>query len=84
MSYITFSSDKLIRDDRCIINHVIIRASSDAVINICDGLNNSGPIAIPLAVKAGDTVSVSGDIPFNSGVYVDVVSGAVVGSVIVS
>jgi hypothetical protein len=83
MSYITFSGDKLINGDRCIVKAVIVRAASDAVINVCDSTDNSGAIAIPLAVKAGDTVAVSGDIVFNDAVYVDVVSGTVVGSIII-
>jgi hypothetical protein len=82
MSYSTFTADKLVSADRVIVKSVVVRASGDAVINVCDGTSNSGPIVLPLAVKAGDTVVVSGDFAFNYGVYVDVVSGTVTGTVL--
>lgn len=82
MSYVTFTDDKAITPSRAIVTNVVIRASADAVVNVCDGTSNSDPAVLPLAVKSGDTVSVSGRIAFNSGVYVEVVSGTVVGTVV--
>ena len=82
MSYTTFNTDQLVWGDRAIVSSVIVRASSDAVVNLHDSTDNSGPIVIPIAVKAGETVSISADVAFNSGVYVDVSSGSVVGTVV--
>lgn len=82
MSYVTFTADKAVSPSRAVVTNVIVRASSDSVVNVCDGTSASGAVVIPIAVKSGDTVSVSGNIAFNSGVYVDVVSGSVVGTVI--
>lgn len=82
MSYVTFNSDKLVYPSRVFVTNVVVRASSDAVVNVCDGEDGTGPVVLPLAVKSGDTVSIAGSIAFNAGVYVDVVSGSVVGTVI--
>lgn len=81
MSYVTFNSDKSVYPSRAIVTNVVVRASSDSVVNVCDGSDNTGPIVLPLAIKNGDTISISGRIAFNAGVYVDVVSGSVVGTV---
>jgi len=82
MSYVTFSDDKAVTASRAIVTNVVIRASADSVVNVCDGTSSSDPVVLPLAVKSGDTVSISGRVAFNSGVYVEVVSGTVVGTVI--
>lgn len=82
MSYVTFNSDKLVWEDRALVCNVVVRASSDAIVNVCDGTDNTGPIVLPLAVKSGDTVSIAGSIAFNNGIYVDVVSGSIVGTVV--
>lgn len=82
MSYVAFTSDKAITPNRAIVTNVVIRGSADSVVNVCDGTSGADPVVLPLAVKSGDTVSVSGRIAFNSGVFVDVVSGTVVGTVV--
>lgn len=82
MSYVTFTDDKSVTPNRAIVTNVIVRASADSVVNVCDGTSNAGPIVVPVAVKSGDTFSVSGKIAFNAGVYVEVVSGNVVGTIV--
>jgi predicted TIM-barrel enzyme len=82
MSYVTFTDDKAVTPSRAIVTNVVVRGSADSVVNVCDGTQpGSDPVVLPLAVKSGDTVSVSGRFAFNTGVYVDVVSGTVVGTV---
>jgi hypothetical protein len=82
MSYVTFTGDKLVTSDRVIVKNIVVRASSDAVVNVCDGATGSGPVVLPLAVKSGESIVVSSSVAFNHGVYVDVVSGSVVGTVV--
>jgi hypothetical protein len=84
MSYSTFNADSLVATDRVIVEMVIVRASTDAVVNVCDGTSASAPVVLPLAVKAGETFSMYCGVAFNYGVYVDIVSGNAVGTVVYS
>lgn len=82
MSYSTFTADILVSADRVIVENVVVRASTDAVVNICDGTDGSGPVVLPLAIKAGDTFAMYCGVAFNEGVYVDILSGNVVGTIV--
>jgi hypothetical protein len=84
MNYVTFTASNLARPDRVIVEGVVIAATTDAVVNIIDGLDDTGDVVIPLAAKAGDTAGFAVSVAFNEGVYVDVVSGTVTGTVIYS
>jgi len=82
MTYITFDGSKAATAQRAKINSVIVRASSDAVVNVRDG-GPSGAIAVPLAVKGGDTVCVAAHILTDGEIFVEVVSGNVQGTLVV-
>jgi hypothetical protein len=75
MSYVTFDGSKLVSSDRKLVSSVVVRATTDTILDIIDGVDGSGQNIIPVGVKAGETFAMSGRIAFNSGVYVNAVSG---------
>lgn len=81
MSYATFSASKALSTSRVIVTQVVVRAEADAVVDLHDATDATGSVVIPLAIKAGQTVSISGRIAFNTGIYANVASGTVVGTV---
>ncbi len=84
MQYIIFTSDKLIRNSAALVKGFSIGASAASVVNIYDGSDSSGNLVFNLEIPQNETSMFYSDgIPFNSGVYVDVVSGSIKGSVFV-
>lgn len=84
MQYVSFTSDKVIRNNAALVKGFSIGASSASVVNIYDGLSASGTIVFNLQIPQNETSMFYSDgIAFNTGVFVDVVSGSVVGSVFV-
>jgi hypothetical protein len=83
MSYTTFNASKAVATNRVVVTGAVVRATTAAVVNLRDG-DNTGPVVIPIAVAANDTFTTGVSVPFNSGLYVEVVSGNVDGTVIYS
>ena len=84
MQYIDFTADKLIRSIPAKITGFSIGASAAAVVNIYDGTSNSGTIVFNVRIPINETVMFANEgVLCNSGIYIDVVSGSVIGSVFV-
>lgn len=84
MQYVNFNASKIIRFDGAVVHGYVVTATVAAVVNIIDGTSASGTVVMPLAIPVNTTVSLNGfGIPFDTGVYVQVVSGTVTGSVFV-
>jgi hypothetical protein len=84
MQYVAFTADKLIRSFPAKIRGFSIGASAASVVNIYDGTSNSGTIVFNLEIPQNETVMFANEgILCSAGVYVDVVSGSVKGSVFV-
>lgn len=84
MQYVVFTADKLVRNSAALVKGFSIGASAASVVNIYDGTSSSGVLVFNLEIPQNETSLFFADgIPFNSGVYVDVVSGSVKGSVFV-
>jgi hypothetical protein len=84
MNYSVFTTSKLIREDRNIVDGVVISATTAAVVNVRDGADATGDPVFPLVIAAGDTLVVGIKAAFNAGIYVEVVSGTVAGTVFYS
>lgn len=84
MQYVTFTADKIVRNSATLVKGFSIGASSASVVNIYDGTSSSGALVFNLEIPQHETSMFYSDgIPFNSGVFIDVVSGSVIGSVFV-
>ena len=84
MQYVAFTADKLIRSSAALVKGFSIGASAASVVNIYDGTSSSGTLVFNIEIPQNETAMFSIDgVPCNSGVYVDVVSGSVKGSVFV-
>lgn len=84
MQYVVFTADKLIRSFPAKIKGFSIGASAASVVNIYDGTSNSGVLVFNLEIPQNETLMFSNEgVLFSAGVYVDVVSGSVKGSVFV-
>jgi hypothetical protein len=84
MQYVAFTADKLIRSIPSKIKGFSIGAAAASVVNIYDGTSSSGTIVFNLEIPQNETVMFSNEgVLCNVGIYVDVVSGSVKGSVFV-
>jgi len=84
MQYVTFTGDKVIRGSAALVKGFSIGAAAASVVNIYDGTSASGTLVFNLEIPQNETSMFYSDgVPFNAGVYVDVVSGSVIGSVFV-
>lgn len=84
MQYVTFTADKIIRSSPVLVKGFSIGAAAASVVKIYDGTSASGPLVFSLEIPQNETSMFYSDgIAFNTGVYVDVVSGSVIGSVFV-
>ena len=84
MQYVAFTADKLIRSIPSKIKGFSIGASAASVVNIYDGTSSSGTIVFNVEIPQNETAMFSNEgILCNTGIYVDVVSGSVKGSVFV-
>jgi hypothetical protein len=84
MQYTTFTSgNTVISAQRAVVHGFAIRATATAVIHIHDNATGSGTAVIKIAAPTTDTVlyDSSKGIPFNNGIYVEVVSGTATGSI---
>lgn len=85
MQYVTISSSKLIRNHAALWKgHHLYASSGDAVVEMYDGLDDTGIKVCTIKVKnhEHDDHFFSG-VAFNDGVYVKIVSGSVSGSIFV-
>ena len=82
MQYVLVTGSKEIRGHRAELKGWAIRATSAAVVNIRDG-GASGNIVVPLNIANGVSTHEKTDIFFDNDIYVEVVSGTIVGSVFV-
>lgn len=84
MQYVVFTADKLIRSFPAKITGFSIGASAASVVNIHDGTSNSGALVFNLEIPQNETLMFANEgVLCNTGIYVDVVSGSVKGSVFV-
>lgn len=84
MQYVAFTTDTLARNNSARVYGYVIAATTEAVVNIIDGVDDQGVIVMQVNVGENATATFAGlGIPFDEGVYVEVVSGSVVGSVFV-
>ena len=86
MQYSTFTTTKLIRNSRatvlgwCISNN----GGGANVIHIHDSIDGTGEIVFRVTMAAGETKTFASlPVPFNNGVYVELVSGSVIGTIFV-
>jgi hypothetical protein len=85
MQYVTIDSSKLIRNSSALWKgHHLVAASGDSVIEMYDGLDDTGIKVCTIKIKNNehDDHFFSG-VAFNRGVYVKIVSGSVSGSIFV-
>lgn len=87
MQYVTFTNDKLIRNDSArVLGWSISNNTGTAiVVHIHDGIDGSGPIVMRVCVAANDSKTFSSlPVPFDAGVYVDLATGtSCIGSIFV-
>lgn len=79
MQYVTFTADKLIRNDSARVYgfNISNNTGSAIVVHIHDGIDGTGPIVMRVTVAANDTERFSmTPIPFDTGVYIDVATGS--------
>lgn len=78
MQYVTFTNDKLIRNDSARVHGWSISNNTGAaiVVHIHDGIDGTGPIVMRVNVAANDSKTFASlPVPFDSGVFVDLASG---------
>lgn len=81
MRYKVVTDSVSVSDTRGILEGFSLRATSTAVVNIRDG-GASGSIIVPLNIAANTSVlEQTLDLPFNTDIYFEVVSGVVLGTV---
>ena len=84
MQYVTFTADKLVRSFPAKIKGFSIGASAASVVNIYDGTSSSGTLVFNIEIPQNETAMFANEgILFSAGIYIDVVSGSVKGSVFV-
>lgn len=84
MQYVTFTADKLVRSFPAKIRGFSIGASAASVVNIYDGTSSSGTLVFNIEIPQNETAMFANEgILFSAGIYIDVVSGSVKGSVFV-
>jgi hypothetical protein len=84
MQYVTFTADKLVRSFPAKVRGFSIGASAASVVNIYDGTSSSGTLVFNIEIPQNETAMFANEgILFSSGIYIDVVSGSVKGSVFV-
>ncbi len=86
MQYVNVTSSSLVRNSRALLIGFHLAAGGSAtVVEIVDGLDNSGPTVIKIYIAANthEDFTIGEGIPFNTGVYFDVVSGSASGSIFV-
>ena len=84
MQYVTFTADKLVRSFPAKIRGFSIGASAASVVNIYDGTSSSGTLVFNIEIPQTETAMFANEgILFSAGIYIDVVSGSVKGSVFV-
>ena len=86
MQYVAFSESKVISRLPAIFNGYHVAPDlDDTVVNIHDGIDNTGPLVFHIDLKNKEDQSTPWiDVPFNKGVYLDIVSGTAVGNIIIS
>lgn len=84
MQYTTFNSaNTVIRSERAVVHGFAIRATVAAVVHIHDNATGAGIPVFKISAPTTDTVfydSYKG-IPFNNGIYIEIVSGTATGSI---
>lgn len=84
MQYVNFTADKLVRSFPAKIRGFSIGASAASVVNIYDGTSSSGTLVFNIEIPQNETAMFANEgILFSAGIYIDVVSGSVKGSVFV-
>lgn len=87
MQYVTFTNDKLIRNSAAaVLGWSISNNSGTAiVVHVHDGIDGTGEIIMRVNVAANDSKTFASlPVPFNKGVFVDLVSGtSCIGSIFV-
>jgi hypothetical protein len=81
MQYKAVTGSTLITGTRATLKGYSIRANTTAVINIRDGATVAGQIVVPanIAGSVSDTKDFS--VPFNEGIFLELVDGTITGSV---
>jgi hypothetical protein len=84
MQYTTFTSaNTVIRSERSIIYGFAIRATATAVVHIYDNATGAGVPIFKIAVPTTNSVlhDCYRGVPFNNGIYIEIVSGTATGSI---
>jgi hypothetical protein len=84
MQYNTFTASELMVSSRTLLKGFCIAATSTAVVKIYDGTSASGTLVMTINVDTNQTAILSvpdAGLPMNTGLYVQVTSGSVSGSV---
>ena len=83
MQYKTFTDDTLIVDERAIVmGYHVAGAANNTTINIIDGTDATGTVVFHIHLSEKENQSIPWiPIPFNNGIYINVVSGSALGSV---
>lgn len=83
MQYKTFASQGLVKDSRCVMmGYHVAGAANDTTINIIDGTDSTGTVVFHIHLSEKENQSIPWiPIPFNRGIYVQVVSGSAIGSI---
>ena len=86
MQYVTFDQSKLISPFPAIFSGYHVAPDlTDTIVNIHDGIDNTGPIVFHIDLQDREDQSTPWiDVPFNTGIYVDVVYGVAKGCILVS
>lgn len=86
MQYVVFNDSKLISNIPAIFSGYHVTADmEDTIVNIHDGIDNTGPLVFHIDIKSREDQSTPWvDVPFNTGIYVDVVAGSALGNILVS
>jgi hypothetical protein len=86
MQYVNVTSSGLVRGSRTLLmGFHLASGNTDTVVEIVDGLDSSGDTVIKLYIPADthEDFSIGEGIPFDVGIYFDVVSGSATGSIFV-
>jgi hypothetical protein len=86
MQYVTFTASQNIRTIRSTVYgwNISNNGGGANVIHIHDSIDGSGPIVFRVTMNAGETKAFAiAPVPFNTGVYAEVVSGSAIGTLFV-
>lgn len=82
MQYVEVTGSGIVKSSRALFQGFALRATVAAVVNIYDGTDNTGTLVIPIDLDANQSgISHFDGMPFNNGIYVEVASGTIEGTV---